>query len=168
MRSHSSPPSVASVQRAAKGGVFRCPNADCSFAFLCPAQLAPPVDAAPASVDADADAAAPSLLHCPACTHAMCAHCLGAAHVDQTCAEVDARRAAEIGALLAAVRACSADGGAQQCPSCGHAAERTEGCDFMKCLCGNAFCYQCGDALNRNYLPLDEEARSCACGAFQR
>ena len=29
------------------------------------------------------------------------------------------------------------------CPFCHKPVERSMGCNFMKCICGNAFCYYC-------------------------
>lgn len=71
----------------------------------------------------------------------MCADCLAGAHPALSCAEAAAKRRGDIDALLGAVRAISADGGAQQCPYCDVVVERTEGCNFMACTCGHAFCY---------------------------
>lgn len=31
-----------------------------------------------------------------------------------------------------------------RCPSCQHVVEKTEGCNFMECICGTEFCYGCG------------------------
>lgn len=31
------------------------------------------------------------------------------------------------------------------CPSCGEAVERNQGCNKMTCLCGDMFCYRCGE-----------------------
>lgn len=150
VRTRAAVPSVASV---AKGGVFRCPNAECNFAFLCPNQLV--------AVDME-------ILTCPECVVSICGGCMGATHDGKTCAELDADRAREVASLLDAVRQVSSDGGAQQCPTCTRIVERMEGCDFMSCVCGGKFCYQCGDKLNRYYRPYDEEADSCTCGAFAR
>ena len=32
------------------------------------------------------------------------------------------------------------------CRVCGNRVERSEGCDYIECLCGHQFCYRCGDA----------------------
>ncbi len=29
---------------------------------------------------------------------------------------------------------------------CGNRVERSEGCDYIECLCGHQFCYRCGEA----------------------
>lgn len=150
VRTRAAVPSVASVT---KGGVFRCPNAECNFAFLCPAQLV--------AVDTE-------ILTCPECVVSICGGCMGATHDGKTCAEVDADRALEVAILLDAVRQVSSDGGAQQCPTCTRIVERMEGCDFMSCVCGGNFCYVCGDKLTPHYEPFDEEKTRCNCGAFTR
>ena len=31
-----------------------------------------------------------------------------------------------------------------RCPSCQHVVEKSEGCNFMECICGTEFCYGCG------------------------
>lgn len=40
--------------------------------------------------------------------------------------------------------------GWKQCPGCKNIVERIEGCDFMTCQCGHAFCYRCGGTLMNN------------------
>lgn len=37
-----------------------------------------------------------------------------------------------------------ASGNAQCCPFCYHLCQRSTGCNHMRCLCGNQFCYVCG------------------------
>jgi hypothetical protein len=32
------------------------------------------------------------------------------------------------------------------CRVCGNRVERSEGCDYIECLCGHQFCYRCGKA----------------------
>jgi hypothetical protein len=32
----------------------------------------------------------------------------------------------------------------KRCPSCRHVVEKTDGCNFMECICGAEFCYGCG------------------------
>ena len=33
------------------------------------------------------------------------------------------------------------------CPVCGVWVEKTEGCNNMRCRCGNNFCYKCGNVI---------------------
>ena len=35
-----------------------------------------------------------------------------------------------------------------RCPGCRHVVEKTEGCDYMECICGENFCYKCGNAFD--------------------
>jgi hypothetical protein len=42
-----------------------------------------------------------------------------------------------------------------RCPGCRHLVEKTEGCDFMECICGEEFCYKCGQ-------PFDG-GETCGC-----
>ncbi|ESR66139.1 hypothetical protein CICLE_v10009288mg [Citrus x clementina] len=35
----------------------------------------------------------------------------------------------------------------KRCPNCSYFVERSAGCFYMKCRCGNAFCYDCGARL---------------------
>ena len=37
---------------------------------------------------------------------------------------------------------------ARRCPHCHQGIERSEGCNRMKCKCGQAFCYVCGDKVS--------------------
>ena len=32
----------------------------------------------------------------------------------------------------------------QKCPKCGMWVEKKEGCEYINCKCGTAFCYRCG------------------------
>lgn len=43
-----------------------------------------------------------------------------------------------------------------RCPTCQHVVEKIDGCNFMECVCGSAFCYGCGF----QYLIGDER---CEC-----
>ena len=49
----------------------------------------------------------------------------------------------------------------KQCQACKYWIERNEGCDHMKCICKNEFCYACG----KNYV---NAAPSCSCNANQQ
>jgi hypothetical protein len=48
----------------------------------------------------------------------------------------------------------------QECPTCHLIVERESGCDYMICLCGTAFCFQCGQEYGDNgqgSCPCEEE-----------
>lgn len=63
-----------------------------------------------------------------------------------------------------------AERGWRRCPSpgCGHAVERTDGCNHVRCKCGCSFCYACGSA----YASTEPTAHNvhgtagCACPLF--
>jgi hypothetical protein len=46
--------------------------------------------------------------------------------------------------------------------------ERTDGCNFLACSCGQNFCYQCGDKLDHEGYPFEPEKERCTCGSFSR
>ena len=43
-----------------------------------------------------------------------------------------------------------------RCPSCHHVVEKIEGCDYMNCVCGVEFCYQCGTAFEDEFCVCDD------------
>jgi hypothetical protein len=42
-------------------------------------------------------------------------------------------------------------------PGCPYTVERTEGCNLMRCRCGERFCYACGGGYD------SKSGRKCAC-----
>ncbi|KAL4911433.1 hypothetical protein BDW74DRAFT_172896 [Aspergillus multicolor] len=80
---------------------------------------------------------------CGKCGRATCTQCTNKAHEPlEACSET-------IG--VPELEATAAQQGWQRCPACNRMVERTEGCSHMTCVCGNHFCYQCGEQLNHGF-----------------
>jgi hypothetical protein len=50
--------------------------------------------------------------------------------------------------------------GVKKCPWCTRMIEKTEGCNFMTCLCGKEFCFKCGA------IEIDDHKCINACVLF--
>lgn len=102
-------------------------------------------------------------IHCPMCRTVTCADCRKIWHAGKNCGEPSAQHN-DNGVSTLAIRC-----GWRKCPKCGHMIERRRGdCNFMRCVCGFAFCYKCLKA----YKSLRPQAGNmhgkpgCACGFF--
>ncbi|GLT85656.1 hypothetical protein SLE2022_038400 [Rubroshorea leprosula] len=96
---------------------------------------------------------------CPNCWRMFCAQCKVPWHTGIECAEFqklhdDEREQEDIMLLKLAQNQKWA-----RCPKCRFVVERTEGCRYMKCRCGTAFCYSCGGTTIDNY----HYCHSCKC-----
>lgn len=49
------------------------------------------------------------------------------------------------------------------CPGCGAVIEKVEGCRFMRCLCGQSFCYSCGEVLRALTRTGHDRVTPCNC-----
>ncbi|GMI81348.1 hypothetical protein like AT3G53690 [Hibiscus trionum] len=81
---------------------------------------------------------------CPNCRRLFCAQCKVAWHAGIECGEFqrlhkDEREKEDILLMNLAKKKKWA-----RCPTCRFVVERTQGCRFMRCRCGAAFCYGCG------------------------
>ncbi|XP_021276952.1 E3 ubiquitin-protein ligase RNF144A-like [Herrania umbratica] len=81
---------------------------------------------------------------CPNCRRLFCAQCKVPWHAGVECGEfqrlhTDERQREDI--LLMKL---AKDKKWARCPTCRFVVERTEGCRYMRCRCGSAFCYDCG------------------------
>lgn len=77
---------------------------------------------------------------CPDCLTSTCTHCKTTAHPGLKCPPPDLEERQ--------VMALSLKKGWKQCKNCGRVCEKIEGCDYMDCLCGSAFCYPCGNEVS--------------------
>ena len=91
---------------------------------------------------------------CPICQKEYCLFCKEIWHKEMTCQEYqdskDTKKCDE--KFLKFVQ------GARYkiCPKCGVWVEKTQGCNNMKCRCGNHFCYKCGK-------PIPKKEHDCRC-----
>ncbi|KAE8700362.1 hypothetical protein F3Y22_tig00110557pilonHSYRG00273 [Hibiscus syriacus] len=81
---------------------------------------------------------------CPNCRRLFCAQCKVPWHAEIECGEFqrlhkDEREKEDI--MLMKLAKEKKWG---RCPTCRFVVERTQGCRFMRCRCGAAFCYDCG------------------------
>ncbi|KAL5783592.1 hypothetical protein ACOSP7_008621 [Xanthoceras sorbifolium] len=81
---------------------------------------------------------------CPYCNRLFCVQCKVAWHAGIGCAEFqklnkDEREREDIMLMKLAQNKKW-----KRCPNCGFYVEKQDGCMYMKCRCGNAFCYNCG------------------------
>ncbi|EXC13603.1 putative E3 ubiquitin-protein ligase [Morus notabilis] len=87
---------------------------------------------------------------CPNCYRMFCAECKVSWHEGISCEEFrklnkDEREKEDIMLMNLATSKLW-----RRCPSCRFYVERSEGCLFMRCRCGVAFCYNCGNSLQNN------------------
>lgn len=79
----------------------------------------------------------PAALRCQACSTTTCSACKGSHPIEpgMTCEQgLDELKLTELAKAH----------GWKRCPACSRMVERSAGCNWMPCLCGKAFCYQCG------------------------
>ena len=81
-------------------------------------------------------------LDCPVCKKHYCLRCKVPFHDGMTCEEYQVTH--DVDKLDAAFYEFAQGQKFKQCPHCAYWVERAEGCDHMRCRCGNAFCYKCG------------------------
>jgi len=105
----------------------------------------------------------PTWIICPGCEVMYCTSC-NASHTGFTCEEF--RRQQTIGkdpkhlAAEAMSKACK-----RCCPHCGQDYLKSDGCNKIRCKCGNLSCYLCGQKI-QNYSHFCNK-RGCACGKCQ-
>ncbi|EQC40667.1 hypothetical protein SDRG_01745 [Saprolegnia diclina VS20] len=128
-----------------------CPNKECSQMFLKPAIRA-----------------GQEQTSCPICKTKICIRCQVGWHDGLTCDAykrmVDAGGDQEQAQLMALKEKMSW----KQCPKCSMLVERSMGCNFMRCKCGEHFCYACGVPY-ANRIPTRENPHGksgCSCGLF--
>lgn len=88
---------------------------------------------------------------CPMCNKEYCLFCKETWHKGMTCQEyIDSKDEKKLDEkFLNFVKGKNY----KVCPKCGVWVEKTYGCNFMRCRCGNQFCYKCGKnfSLNNHY-----------------
>ena len=85
---------------------------------------------------------------CPLCQKEYCLNCKDIWHKQMTCQEYqdtkDVKKCDD--KFLKFVRGKNY----KICPVCGVWVEKTQGCNNMKCRCGNHFCYKCGKVIPKH------------------
>ena len=110
-----------------------CPTPNCPFAFI-------------------KEENNPKFL-CPLCTKTYCLNCRVEDHIGQTCQEwkISNRHSEDDKKFDEFIKGQKF----KQCFKCTFWVEKAEGCNYMKCRCGNEFCYSCGNGRGK-----------CKCGGF--
>jgi hypothetical protein len=88
---------------------------------------------------------------CPSCNKHYCLKCRCDWHKDLTCEEN--KKLTNPDELDKMFETMMKKTNFKQCPMCKFWVERETGCDFIKCRCGFAFCYKCGNGF-----------KDCTCG----
>ena len=133
--------------------VVYCPSKACSHAF--------------AALEAHEEGY--PVAQCPLCRTTMCCACKSAWHEGLSCAQYQRlpvhMRSPEDAALVR----MAGEQGWRPCPACSHVIEKNaDGCSFVKCRCGAAFCFACGKAYH-SQLVTDGNLHgrpACNCGLF--
>ncbi|KAK9705732.1 hypothetical protein RND81_07G077900 [Saponaria officinalis] len=111
---------------------FYCPFKDCSALLL---------DDGDESV---------TQCECPSCFRLFCAQCKVGWHAGFKCSEFQNLSKDEREKEDLMLRDLAKNKNWQRCPACKFYVEKSEGCLYMKCRCGIAFCYSCG-AVNQDH-----------------
>ncbi|ORZ30456.1 hypothetical protein BCR44DRAFT_117819 [Catenaria anguillulae PL171] len=105
---------------------------------------------------------------CHQCESIMCFRCRTLAHHPLTCNEFMALPEEERNPEDVAVLQIGRANLWKRCPGCQTLVERKDGCNFIKCACGEGFCYRCG----KKYTHLERTAANqhgqpgCRCNLF--
>lgn len=102
---------------------FYCPFADCSALLILEEQD-------------DNDES-----QCPHCERVICAKCKVPWHVEFGCDEFQRLRDKGEDEM---VKELAKKNKWRKCPKCNYYVEKADGCMYIKCRCGYAFCYNCG------------------------
>uniref|UniRef100_A0A7N0ZTK2 RBR-type E3 ubiquitin transferase n=1 Tax=Kalanchoe fedtschenkoi TaxID=63787 RepID=A0A7N0ZTK2_KALFE len=83
---------------------------------------------------------------CPHCNRLFCAQCKTAWHLGLECSEFKKLNDDEKGVEDIMLLNLAKDNKWKRCPKCKMFVEKSQGCMYMRCRCGFAFCYNCGAA----------------------
>ncbi|GAB2291590.1 hypothetical protein Dimus_025846 [Dionaea muscipula] len=81
---------------------------------------------------------------CPHCWRLFCAQCRVVWHEGVSCDEVQRLNEDERASEDFMLRNLARNKNWKRCPMCKFYVEKIDGCLYMKCRCGGAFCYNCG------------------------
>lgn len=105
---------------------FYCPFKDCSVLLV------------------DDGSEKVTMSECPSCFRLFCAQCRVGWHAGIKCEEYQSLSKDEREKEDIMLRKLAKSKNWQRCPKCKYYVEKSEGCLYMKCRCGVAFCYKCG------------------------
>ncbi|KAK9101620.1 hypothetical protein Scep_025050 [Stephania cephalantha] len=88
---------------------------------------------------------------CPHCHRLFCAQCKVPWHPGIECADYQKLNRNERGREDLMVMELAKERKWQRCPICKFYVERIDGCLYMKCRCGFAFCYNCAAPVTEHY-----------------
>ncbi|XWS72332.1 hypothetical protein CRYUN_Cryun02cG0030900 [Craigia yunnanensis] len=88
---------------------------------------------------------------CPNCGRLFCAQCKVPWHTGIECGEFQRLHKDEREREDIMLMKLAKDKKWARCPRCRFFVERTQGCRYMKCRCGTAFCYDCGTTFVDGY-----------------
>ncbi|WOL19838.1 E3 ubiquitin-protein ligase [Canna indica] len=91
---------------------------------------------------------------CPHCNRLFCAQCRVPWHHGRECREVQQLREDEKVKEDLLLLELASKLRWQRCPKCRITVERIDGCKFMRCRCGDCFCYTCAS-------PMSQEDHYC-------
>lgn len=80
---------------------------------------------------------------CPYCNRLFCAQCKTTWHLGIDCAGFQALHKDERQREDILMMNLAKGNNWKRCPNCGFYVEKSQGCNYMKCRCGLAFCYNC-------------------------
>ncbi|KAM0946822.1 putative transcription factor C2H2 family [Dioscorea sansibarensis] len=86
---------------------------------------------------------------CPHCNRMFCAQCKVPWHIGFGCKDYQKLGEHERQTEDLLLMQVAKDRKWARCPQCHFFVEKTDGCMFIVCRCGNAFCYGCGSKMNR-------------------
>lgn len=87
------------------------------------------------------------IIICSGCQKSYCFYHANA-HVDKTCSEYNLIVLEDEKVNLSYISSTS-----KPCPNCKKPITKIGGCNHMKCLCGTAFCWLCGEEINDSIFP---------------
>jgi len=106
---------------------------------------------------------------CVVCDKVSCASCKAPWHAGATCEQFQALPAHLRSAEDAALLQLAGREGWRACPGCKAMIERNaDGCNFVKCRCGTAFCYSCGERYEHERATAENVhgQPKCGCGLW--
>ncbi|XP_058224348.1 E3 ubiquitin-protein ligase RSL1 [Rhododendron vialii] len=89
---------------------------------------------------------------CPNCKRMFCVQCKVPWHSEFECAEFQELNKDERGREDMMLMHLAKKKKWMRCPKCKFFVEKSEGCMYMKCRCGHAFCYACGGSSMRGHV----------------
>ena len=83
---------------------------------------------------------------CPLCESEYCLKCKTDWHENETCEQYKLKK--DVNKLDSLFNEFVVGSNFKKCPYCKRWVEKNEGCNHIACLCGNHFCYNCGEKMN--------------------